>query len=216
MTPSAVMDIVLIAVLAISIILGFARGLIRSLLSVVIFVLALLGAAWIANAYTQDVSDWVQPYVEEFVLQEVETSLGLPAATATAAAPGDNALMDGLGDMMQQMLQSALSAGMTALDSAVAGIVHTVVYALLFILSLIVLQWVLKLITIPFRLVEKIPVVGTLNRIGGGVLGLILGVLICFLIAAIVKTIGFIDPADTTLFRFFAANTPATLLALFR
>ena len=81
---------------------------------------------------------------------------------------------------------------------------------------MLVLTLLLRLITTPLRLVERVPVLGLANRLGGGILGLVLGILICFLITAAVKLTGFIDPHDTYLYSFFAANTPASLLALLR
>ena len=213
MTPAAIVDIVLIAVLAISLILGLARGLIHTLLGVVIFVVALMAGGWIANTVTEPVTDYLMPYIEEMVVQKVAGSLVDPEAVASVA---ENERLGDFGGMIGEMIDNAVTSGMATLSEALSGILRTVVYALVFLLSVLVLTWLLRLITSPLRLVDKVPVLGMVNRLGGGALGLILGVLICFLIAALVKLTHLIDPADTTLYRFFAAHTPATLLALLR
>jgi len=174
-------------------------------------VLSLLGSVWIANTAAQPITDWILPFVEEFVVVEVTSAVITPQ---TASLGGD--LLDGLGDMMQEMVNGIITAGVTALEDTLGGIIHTVVFIILFLLSMLVLTLFLRLITTPLRLVERVPVLGLANRLGGGILGLVLGVLICFLITAAVKLTGFIDPADTYLYRFFAANTPASLLALLR
>ena len=213
MTPAAIVDIVLIAVLAISLILGLARGLIHTLLGVVIFVVALMAGGWIANTVTEPVTDYLMPYIEEMVVQKVAGSLVDPEAVASVA---ENERLGDFGGMIGEMIDNAVTSGMATLSEALSGILRTVVYAVVFLLSVLVLTWLLRLITSPLRLVDKVPVLGMVNRLGGGALGLILGVLICFLIAALVKLTHLIDPADTTLYRFFAAHTPATLLALLR
>ena len=102
-----------------------------------------------------------------------------------------------------------------AIGGTLGSIIHSIAYVILFLLSMLVLTWLLRLITIPLRLVERVPVLGLANRLGGAVLGLIMGILICFLVTAVVKLTGFIDPADTYLYSFFAANTPQSLLGLF-
>lgn len=209
MTPAAVLDIILIAVLVISIIVGLARGFIRTLLGVVIFVVALLGSAWIAHAVAQPVTDWALPYVQDFVVQEVTDSVIAPQTAAL-----DSSFFEGLGALAQEMIDSAITAGVTALQGALEGIIHSVVYAVAFCLSLLVLTLLLRLITAPLHLVDRLPVIGLLNRLGGAAVGLVLGVLICFLVAAAVKLTNFIDPSDTYLYGFFAANTPSSLLAL--
>lgn len=212
MTPAAVLDILLVAVLLIAVIFGAVRGLIRTLLGVVIFIVALLGSAWIANAAAQPLTDWMMPYVQDFMVQEVKQAITAPQQ----AAFGDGSLLEGIGALAQEMLDGIVDAGVTAMEGAISGVIHAAVYAIVLLLSFVLLQWVLRLITRPLRLVERIPVFGLLNRLGGTALGLVMGVLICFLVAGIVELTGFIDPNDTFLYGFFAANTPAGLLALFR
>ena len=217
MTPAAIIDIILVAVLALGLIIGLARGLISTLLSVVIFVVALLASAWIANAAAQPIADWVQPHIESFVLESlVDAGAAAENEVALVTGAGDTTLLEGLNEMTRQVVESAIAAATEALDEALDGVIRSVAYVIVFVLSLLVLTWLLRLVTSPLRLVERVPVLGLVNRLGGAVLGLVLSVLICFLITAVVKLTGFIDPTDTYLYSFFAANTPKGLLALFR
>ena len=211
MTPANIVDIVLIAVLALSLIIGLARGLMQSLLGVVIFVVAILGSGWVANTAAQPITDWVEPYVEQFLVDEVTSSFIEPQ---TASLGQD--LLGEFGGMVQQMIETAVTEGVAALSGTLGSIIHSIAYVIIFLLSMLVLTLLLRLITTPLRLVERVPVLGLANRLGGGILGLVLGILICFLITAAVKLTGFIDPADTYLYSFFAANTPVSLLALLR
>ena len=210
MTPANVVDIILIAILALGLIIGLARGLMNTLLGVVIFVVALLGSAWIANTAAQPITDWVEPYVEQFLVDEVTSSFIEPQ---TASLGQD--LLGEFGGMVQQMIETAVAEGVAALSGTLGSIIHSITYVIIFLLSMLVLTWLLRLITIPLRLVDRVPVLGLANRLGGAVLGLIMGILICFLVTAVVKLTGFIDPADTYLYSFFAANTPQSLLGLF-
>lgn len=217
MTPAAIIDIIIVVVLALGLIVGLIRGLIHTLLGVVIFVVALVASAWIANAAAQPIADWVQPYVENFVLESlVDAGAVAEEEVALVTGAADASLLENFGDIAAEVVDKAIAAGMTALDEALGGIIQSIAYVVVFLLSVLVITWLLRLITSPLRLVERIPVLGLVNRLGGAALGLVLGVMVCFLIAAVVKLTGFIDPGDTYLYGFFAANTPKGLLALLR
>lgn len=216
MTPANVVDIILVATLALGLIIGFARGLMRTLLSIVIFVAAFLGSTWVANTFAQPVTDWVMPYVKEFVMQQFGESMLVPQTASLGGELLGGELMGGLGGMVQEMINSLLTTGITTLENAIGSIIHTMAFIIIFLLSMLVLTLLLRLITVPLRLVERVPVLGFANRLGGAALGLVLSVLICFVITAVVKMTGVIDPNHTYLYSFFAANTPQSLLALFR
>lgn len=217
MTPANIIDIILIAILALGLIVGLVRGLIHTLLGVVIFVVALLGSGFIADAAAQPVADWVQPHVESFVMESLmNAGAAAEEEVSVTTAALDASLLEGFGDVASKVVDNAIGAAMEALGNSLGGILYSVSYLIIFLLSMLVLTWLLRFITSPLRLVDRVPVLGLANRLGGAVLGLILGVLVCFLIAAVVKVTGMIDPSDTYLYSFFAANTPKGLLALLR
>ena len=207
------LDIVLGAILALSLILGFARGLVRTVTSVVIFFLSVFGGVWVARMFAPRVTAWAMPHVEGFVMERIMNS-GLVPAASTGAASADSSMLGNLGASAKELYSGMVNSGMDALSTMVEKAVHGVAFLVIFFVAMILLSVVLRLLSRPLRLVERIPVFGFLNRLGGAAVGLVLGVLICLLVCAVVRLTGLVDGEGTYLYSFFAGHTPRSLLAL--
>lgn len=208
------LDIVLGAVLVLSLILGAARGLVRTMVNVVVFFLSVIGGVWLARLFAPKLTALALPRVERFAMERIVESGLMTSSQAGAYASGDTSVLNGLGAAAQEMYNGILTSGMEALSAALERIVHGVAFVLVFFVGMMVLTIVLKLIARPLRIVERIPVFGFVNRLGGAALGLGLGMLICLLIAAVVKATGLVEGSDTYLYAFFSQHTPRSLLAL--
>lgn len=208
------LDIVLGAILVLSLILGAARGLVRTVVNVVVFFLSLIGGVWLARMFAPQVTAWAMPHVERLALDRIVESGLMTSSQAGAFASGDNAVLGELGAAAKELYNGILASGMEALTSALENIVYGIVFVVLFFISMTLLSIVLKLIARPLRLVERIPIFGFVNRLGGAAIGLGLGMLICLLVAAVVRTLGLVDGGDTYLYGFFSQHTPRSLLAL--
>jgi len=64
------MDIVIAAVLVLSVVIGIKRGLLKSLAGVIIMILSFMGASWAANMLSGPVAKWLQPMLQETILQK--------------------------------------------------------------------------------------------------------------------------------------------------
>ncbi|MCQ2553823.1 MAG: CvpA family protein [Clostridia bacterium] len=99
--------------------------------------------------------------------------------------------------------------------TASAKIVHAAVFVAIEIALLIVLN-IINLLLNP--LFDKLPVVGTLNRFGGLLFGIIEAVLIIWLVIGIIKTFNILDIAEiakgTYLLKFFLNVSIKTLLSI--
>lgn len=208
------LDIVLGAILVLSLILGAARGLVRTVVNVVVFFLSLIGGVWLARMFAPRVTAWAMPHVERLALDRIVESGLMTSSQASAFASGDSSVLGELGAAAQEMYHGLLASGMEALTSALENIVHGIVFVVLFFISMTLLSIVLRLIARPLRLVERIPIIGFVNRLGGAAIGLVLGVLICLLVSAAMEMLGFADSGDTYLYGFFSQHTPRSLLAL--
>ena len=208
------LDIVLGAILALSLILGFARGLVRTVTSVVIIFLSVFGGVWVARMFAPRVTAWAMPHVEGFVMERIIKSGAMTASQAADFAAGDSSMLADLGAAAKDMYNGALQSGMEALSAVVEKAVHGVAFMIIFFVAMALLSIVLRLLSRPLRLVERIPVFGFLNRLGGAAVGLVLGVLICLLVSAVVRLTGLVDGEGTYLYSFFAGHTPRSLLAL--
>lgn len=99
--------------------------------------------------------------------------------------------------------------------SSAAKIVHAAVFMVIALALLIVLN-IIKLFLNP--LFDKLPVVGTLNRLGGLLFGIIEAVLIIWLVVGVIKTFNILDIAEiakgTYLLNFFLNVSFKTLLSI--
>lgn len=221
MSISLIFDIAIAAILLLSLIIGGSRGFVRSLLSVVILVAALLGSSIVANVLADPVTEWVTPRVEQSILDRLTD--GHSEEAVSAAAASDNAALSQLVDfdaitgIAKKAMDSAVEAGENMLEGAVAGMIRSLVYAILFLLSFLLLTLLLKLITSPLHLAARAPVLSTLNRLAGAALGLCIGVLVMFAAASVVQWTGLVDQAtlrQTYLLQYFTQHSPMDLIAL--
>lgn len=221
MSISLIFDIAIAAILLLSLIIGGSRGFVRSLLSVVILVAALLGSSIVANVLADPVTEWVTPRVEQSILDRLTDGHSEEAVSATAAS--DNAALrqlvdfDAITGIAKKAMDSAVEAGKNMLEGAVAGMIRSLVYAILFLLSFLLLTLLLKLITSPLHLAARAPVLSTLNRLAGAALGLCIGVLVMFAAASVVQWTGLVDQAtlrQTYLLQYFTQHSPMDLIAL--
>ena len=98
----------------------------------------------------------------------------------------DNTL---LSDIVVSILKSAGNPGQSVLDNIVKPIVlipmRTVIFIILFIVISILLSFVIK----STSLINKIPLIGTLNEFLGAIMGLVHGVVIVFVVVIILNMI---------------------------
>lgn len=221
MSISLIFDIAIAAILLLSLIIGGSRGFVRSLLSVVILVAALLGSSIVANVLADPVTEWVTPRVEQSILDRLTD--GHSEEAVSAAAASDNAALSQLVDfdaitgIAKKAMDSAVEAGKNMLEGAVTGMIRSLVYAILFLLSFLLLTLLLKLITSPLHLAARAPVLSTLNRLAGAALGLCIGVLVMFAAASVVQWTGLVDQAtlrQTYLLQYFTQHSPMDIIAM--
>lgn len=88
MDAAMILDLVIIAVLAVGLIFGAWRGLLASLAGLVIFVAALVGAAVIASALTAPVTEFVRPMMESRIEEKIDAAMvSQEEGTASPQAP---------------------------------------------------------------------------------------------------------------------------------
>ena len=168
-----VLDILFVLIAAIFIAVGVKRGFIKSLIQSAKFLLAFLITYFIGPIAGQFIKD-------RFVFQPIYNWLndaGLGAAEKLPEFLRPNA--DTIGE---EVLPFA--------DSVSTIISDLIGYVLVFVLAIVLLSilgWLLTKIT------DKIAILGTANRILGGLFGTIMGVIVLFIIASIIK---FLDAND--------------------
>lgn len=198
-----IIDILILAVLAVSVIYGMHRGFISGVLSVA----ALIGAAALSFAMSGQLAAWLkgnQTLVDTLmyytdagsrvssldlslmsVSQVTESTLGQILASANLPAAFESAFITGIGAAPGSMTISELLS-----QTIVSVSISILSFLICFFLSYIVATFVIHLISYVFEL----PVLRHLDALIGGVFGLVRGVLLLFILFALVPIVLAVAP----------------------
>ena len=222
-----VLDLILLAILAVFTIRGASRGLLLSLCGLLAVLVAFVGAGFVADLLAPRVADALEPHFAAAIQERLDAQL--EAALQEGAAPGEVPLSD-LTEILRDMglYQSAVDAidraveqGMTgaaagAAAAVAASIAGSVAYALLFVAAFVVILVLWTLLSHALDLVTRLPGLHALNRTGGALLGLLKGCAILFLCAWALRYLGRVLPEEvveqTRLLRFFLTTNPVSLV----
>lgn len=227
-------DLIIAAILLLFVELGRKRGFVLTLCGLLAMFVAFAGAGIVSNLLCDPVAKLIEPMIETSITQvlgEAVEQIGTVSVTELPAAEGtvsglslEQALaalqVSGAYRMFSQSLQNALAQGLlSAVTNAATSIAvylsREVARMALFLIFFAVILLASKLLSKMLDLAFRLPVLSTINRTLGGVIGLVKGGLLVFIGVWLLKN--YLPPqalTETWLLRFFAENTPLTLLAM--
>ena len=200
-----IIDIAILAVLAVSVLYGMYRGFISGVLSVA----ALIGSAALAFAMSGELAAWLQgnqTLVSTLLyytdagsrIGDLELSL-LPASQVTQSALTQILSLARLPEAFESAFLSAIGAAPAAMtvsdllsNTIVSVSLSILSFLICFLLSYIVLTFVIHLIQYVFEL----PVLRHLDALIGGVFGLVRGVLLLFILFTLVPIVMAVVPIE--------------------
>ena len=211
--PAILADIVVAAFLIGSLIIGAWKGLVKSLAGVVIVVVAFIGASFVANAFAEPVAEFLGPMIEENILEKLalEDTVDAESLLTTFHFRGES-----LQKMVDEVLDKVKQSGMDLLSAVSDSVAQSVAYAAVYLAAFLVLLLVLWLLMKPVHLLTKLPVLRTVNAVGGGALGLVWGALLVFLVVWLLLRFNLVLTDEmveqSRLLHFFAVNSPLSLI----
>ena len=233
-------DAAIVAVVLLFVLMGRKRGFVLTLCGLLAMFVAFIGASFLSELFSAPVAQLVQPIIEssvtEILQQSVDSSqwqVELPAPSGSdaegmqgilAQLPLEQALaaLEGtqLYSMFGQSLQNAMEAGALQMVSSAAAAIAAylakdVARLVLFLVSFVVVLLAWSLLSHALDLAFRLPVLSSINRLLGGALGLVKGVLVVFIAVWLLK--GHLPPEaaeQTFLLKFFCENSPLSLLAM--
>ena len=226
-----IIDIVLLAIIALCTWTGFRKGLVSGIAGILAIIIALFGGSLLSSAYAHEVVPALEPFVNGYIdsqstrdamLQEMGfgyTDLSLEDVLAQDSSLRYDyavACMEDLGFYQaraQELADTTVryanenNAGMT--EAVVATLCDTVTYVggllIAFLMILIFLVAIGNVGNLSFRL----PNLQALDELGGSLLGFVQGFLFCVLMCWVLSFLGLVIGKDTisgsTLGRFFLA-----------
>ncbi|MEA4954148.1 MAG: CvpA family protein [Pseudoflavonifractor sp.] len=221
-------DILILVVLLVFLMLGAHHGFILTLCSLVAVLVALIGATLAADALAPKLASALEPRLAQSIqakLEERALAAGNDAGAQTGVSDVLAALRDkgGLYKWAADKLEDTLEAGITqtaaeTAASAAAAVAEQIAHGLLFVVGFLVVLLAWTLLSRALDLVAQLPGLSGLNRAAGGLLGLVKGLLVVYLVAWILCDLtGLLPPetvAQTKLLRFLTAHSPLEMLML--
>ena len=241
MDNGLIVDLIFALVLVLGVVLGAKRGLFRSFMALAAILVALIGASLLTDALTGPVTEALMPRAEKSVQEwfdaegrtdEREDAVmqdEQPGESADTASPEpENAddvsplavtgLLKNLlhfdldGAVRRSLRSAAQEAALTAVRTLLGSVVRTIVFLLCFL----VLSLLLRLVTAGIDKVLDLPVLNTLNTVGGALFGLVESALLLFLVCDLAPKLGFktfTAYEGTYLLSFFMNQTPRGILS---
>lgn len=214
----AVIDLVLLAIIIISIWSGYKKGLIMGIAALLAAIISLYGASLVSQAYSYEVVPVLRPFVSGYIQNRMENEvledLGIDDTSLSVedVLSGDPSLRhdfcaacyastgiyaDAADQMATEAEEYAAANGATIQESVVEVFCIRAAYvagvALAFIVFLIALTALGNIPNLSF----KIPNMDTLNDAGGAVMGLVNGMVYCILLCWALRFLGLVIGRDT-------------------
>ena len=228
MTTPVIIDVIMAVVLIAAVIYGAHRGLFRALAGLAVVIVALVGAAIIANTLaarlvTPLIREQIETKVDEAMarqsqevqMPEEDVDEGFAIEDLLALMGLDEDVRNSLASQTQEKIQDT---GVSLVMAVVESLAQSILYAALFLVSFVGLTILLKLLIRAMDLVLQLPGLHLVNALGGAVIGLIEGALVLFLAIWVLRRFGVSFETDTVsathILRFFATHTPLSALSL--
>ena len=223
--PLIFLDVLIVIALGLSMFYSAQKGFVLTLCSLAAVIVALIGANFLANSITPQISEALEPTLEISIQQHLEDyaeqnglTLGdLTAGSALNSLKEKGGVYRWAAEKLEIAIQSELAETAThiavqAAASAAEVITHSVILLVGFVLVL--LAW--TLLAHALDLVAHLPVLSMLNHFGGAVLGLLKGCLMVWVVLWIVcDLIGWMTPdmvSQTNLIYFMQQHSPFRFL----
>ena len=192
--PYFCFDLIIAAVLLFALLRGYRRGFVLTLCGLLAVFVALIGASVVSHMLAEPVSRSIQPIVEQHIQQLLEEQL---PAQADADTPDSDELDTALDDILEQLkassiykvfaetVQQAVDSGMVAASANGAKLIaayaaRQLAQLILFLLSFVLILILWFFLSHALDLAFHLPVLSTLNRWCGAVLGLLKGALLVY------------------------------------
>lgn len=193
---------------------GYRKGLIMSLGALLILVLSSLGATVAQEALAPRAVEAIEPKVQQVVREQFQRELEEQTQESIEGA-GDVSFNLGGEQMNSDRLMGMLGALGISMEAQVAegttqvmgpvldaaaqalarSVVEPVAELVIYLAAFLILYLLLHSLTLALNVVDRLPVIHTLNRAGGAVLGLLGGFLVLVVLIVVCRRTGWL-PED--------------------
>lgn len=218
-------DLLVAAALLLCVRQGYKRGFVLTLCGFLAIFAAFFGASIVSNLMAEPISHLIRPAIETSITQSAQDSLTAPPAQSSELSVTLEEVLETLrssglyqrfvGSVESAVAQGILTATTNVLRSVAEYIALQVAKLALFLVSFVLILILWTVLSRTLDLAFKLPVLSTLNRWSGAVLGLVKGGLLVYIAVWLFRD-HFIPPeviGQTYLLKFFCTTTSLSVLA---
>ena len=222
-----IFDLAILAILALFFWRGYARGLVLTLCSLLAVFVALIGASFLSNSLAEPAAKAVEPMVaariQESLTEAIQSTEFVSTNGGVAQSPEDVALAGVIQHLKEtELFQGFANAFQKAVENGVAEVTANAVQSLAHFVAVQIARMVIFAVAFfailiawfflshALDLVAKLPVLNSVNRWGGGAVGLLKGALVVFIAVWLLKDSYIPSEAaeQTYLLKFFCTASP--------
>lgn len=196
-----VLDLVLVAIIALCAWNGYRKGFILGVSGILALIVAFYGAHLLADAYSQEFTTLLEPFVsgivdstvEDQTLEENVTEEELDAGDITFASLGKLGIMKGAADNIAEEIEERIKETGQQLRTALVEVLcsklaYVATAVIAFLLIIIIFTVVANVLNLAF----KLPGLEFINYLFGTLFGLAKGLIFAFALAWVLRYTGFI------------------------
>lgn len=174
-----IIDIIILAVIAICIIIGYWKGLTGSLISILGFVLAIVIASILCVPVSNIVMDNTQ--IDETIKTSIVSIIN------GEEDEEESKMSTGITDYINQKIEEATAeAKENIVETTADDVTYTIIKAASWIIIFIVAKVALLLLKFISAIITKLPVIKQFDKVGGVIYGLVQGLLLVYFVLALI------------------------------
>lgn len=218
-----ILDIIVVAIVLLFLFIGIKRGFVKMVLDLAGVIIALAVTYMLVNPVSEFVCNtFVAPPMAESVVKAITAgNENTDISSAIAASPDfvENILKPFNIDLNElkviteknkdaSVAEKNMLIGKEIVRPAAKSASYTGTFIVLFIVCLVAVGIISKLA----KLINKIPLIGSFNKGGGAIIGLVSGIIAVFVIANIARAVSYTKAASNEDFIFNEANIQNTAI----
>ena len=173
-------DILFAVVLILTAVYGWKRGFLSSLMLLAGGVVGIFGAVWAAQTFGPVLYDH---YVGAAIAEKVSAALAENGGDVANAVQALTFLPETIRDALLGTMSEITGEATPHVVEVLEPIVLPLIQVILFLVVCVVIRWLFRALAWAMRGCNAIPLVGSLNRLLGLILGVVSGALNCWLLS---------------------------------
>lgn len=205
-------EVIFLLILVAFVLSGYRKGLLMSLCSLLVLVLCSLGASVAQSVFTTKAVEFMEPRVQQAVEAQLQEQVRQDSQQAVENAGetgitigGQNITLGDLVDLLdrfgldveQQVTEGTSNAMEPVLTEAAWAVARAIVEPMaglvIYLVAFVILYLVLHSVALAVNVVDRLPVIHTLNRLGGAVLGFLSGMLLLTVLSVVCRQTGWLS-----------------------